>query len=370
MYPNSLGDEPEKTILVAVHLSEETEEEFNYSIEELERLVATAGGIVCACIVQKRESPDPATFIGQGKLEEIRNYLQENPEITVVVFDNDLNPRQARNLDNFLNMKTLDRTEVILDIFAARAQTKESQLEIELAQLEYLMPRLTKMWTHLERQQAGGMGTRGPGETQLETDKRLIRNRAAALRKKIKEVEKHRELLRCGRKRKGNKIVSIVGYTNAGKSTLLRKLSGKDIYVEDKLFATLDPLIRKVYLPEIKQEVLFSDTVGFIKKLPHHLVTSFKSTLEEVVGADLILHVVDISAPDYERQIEAVYDVLDELDVLEKKIITVFNKIDIASDIDISLLEDIYAPFVVVSAIDGQGIDQLLALIVKNLVGY
>ncbi len=368
MYQNTLEHEPEKTILAALHLPDETEEEFNYSIEELEQLVATAGGIVCACFVQNKESPDPATFIGQGKVEEIFNYLQDNPEVSTVVFDNDLNPRQVRNLSKFLNVKILDRTEVILDIFAARAQTKEAQLEIELAQLEYLMPRLTRMWTHLERQ-AGGMGTRGPGETQLETDKRLINNRAAALRKKIKEVEKHRELLRCGRKRKGNKVVSIVGYTNAGKSTLLKKLSGKDIYVEDKLFATLDPVIRKVYLPQIKQEVLFSDTVGFIKKLPHHLVNSFKSTLEEVVCADLILHVVDISATDYERQIEAVYDVLGELDVLEKKIITVFNKIDLAPDADVDLLEDIYAPFVIISAVDGRGLETLQELIVKNLVG-
>ncbi len=356
----------EKVILTALQLPTETAEELEYSLSELERLVHTAGGHVYNCFVQKKAVPIPATYIGNGKLAEIRAYLTDHPEIETIIFDNELNPRQAANIAEKLNIKVLDRTELILDIFAARAQTRESKLEVELAQIEYLMPRLTHRLPQLSRL-GGGIGTRGPGETQLEMDRRKLRRRAGLLRKSIEEVRKHRELMRSSRRRRGKKVVVLVGYTNAGKSTILKKLSKKDVYTEDKLFATLDPLVRSVYLPELAIEVLFSDTVGFIRKLPHHLVDSFKSTLEEVAQADLLIHVVDLLAPNYEAQIEAVYTVLHDLEASAKPLITLFNKIDLAKPLQAEHLQEIYAPALFVSALTGQGLAELLSLVAESL---
>lgn len=352
--------------MAALQLPDETAEELEYSLAELERLVHTAGGHVHNCIVQKRETPVPATYLGQGKITEIKEYLSEHPEIKTIVFDNELNPRQAANLAEQLEIKVIDRTELILDIFAARAQTRESKLEVELAQIEYLMPRLTHRMPELSRL-GGGIGTRGPGETQLEMDRRKLRGRAGLLRKEIKDVMKHRELMRAGRKRRGKKIVALVGYTNAGKSTILKRLSKKEVYTADQLFATLDPLVRAVYLPELQQEVLFSDTVGFIRKLPHHLVNSFKSTLEEVVTADLLIHVVDLTAPNFEEQMEAVFGVLHDLRAVDQQIITVFNKIDVARPANLPELMEIYKPALLVSAKEGLGISQFLSLVAQHL---
>jgi len=358
----------EKVILVGVQLADESDNEFEESLKELDQLVYTAGGVVHHCFTQKREVPDVKTYMGKGKIEEISQYLQTN-EIDLIVFDGELKPKQEQNIMTALNVRVIDRVGIILDIFASRAQTREARIEVECAQLEYLYPRLTHLWQHLERQE-GNIGTRGPGETQLETDKRLVQSKIHQLKREIKAVVKHRAVLRSGRKRRGNKVVSIVGYTNAGKSTLLEALSKKDIYTEDKLFATLDPVIRKVYLSALGQEVLFSDTVGFIRKLPHSLVDSFKSTLEEVVHADLILHVSDSSNSDLDRQIEAVYDVLEELNCLDKQIITVLNKTDLLEDKEcIDLLIDKYQPAIAVSAKEKNGLEDLMNMVSEVLSG-
>ncbi len=354
--------EQEQVIIAAAQFPWENRQELEYSLTELERLVATAGGTVLQSFIQKRERPEAATYLGLGKLAEIKKFIALEPKIQTIVFDNDLNPRQIKNLTEYFERKVIDRTELILDIFAARAQTREAQLEVELAQLEYLLPRLTHLWTNLSRL-GGGIGTRGPGETQLELDRRRLKSRMTMLRRRIREVGQHRDVLRRSRQKKGKKVVSLIGYTNSGKSTLLQALSKKNIYSEDKLFATLDPVIRVVYLPTIKQEVLFSDTVGFIKKLPHHLVNSFKSTLEEVVYADLIIHVVDVSAADFERQIEAVYTVLHDLQAANKKIITVFNKVDLITPEKIPTLLEIYQPAVAISALQKNGLEELLKLV-------
>ena len=283
------------------------------------------GATVTGRFLVRQQKIKAGHYIGTGKAEEISDWIKEN-RVSMVVFDDDLSPAQGRNLENVFEVRVLDRTQLILDIFAQRAQTKEGCLQVELAQHQYLLPRLRRMWTHLERQK-GGIGLRGPGETQLEMDRRRIEDLIRTLKRDLELVRTRRAEQRRGRKRHGWALVSIVGYTNAGKSTLLNRLSGADIFAEDQLFATLDPTTRQVELPN-HEPMLMTDTVGFIQKLPHHLVESFKATLEEVVEADLLVHVVDASHPQVDMQIEAVHTVLDEIGGLEKPMLYVFNKID------------------------------------------
>jgi GTP-binding protein HflX len=297
-------------------------------LEELTRLVDTAGAEVVGRISQHIASPSPATLIGEGKVEEVASEVAAS-DATLVIFDEELSPVQGANLERELKVRVMDRAEVILDIFSTRARSHEAKLQVELAQLEYLLPRLTRMWTHLSRIR-GGIGLRGPGETQLETDRRSIRQKIQGLKAKLKDVEKHRETLRAGR----DPMLSaaLVGYTNAGKSSILRGLSGQhEIVVEDRLFATIDTLTREVDLGE-GQRARVTDTVGFIRKLPHHLVASFRATLEEVRGADVLLHVVDASHPDWEGQMRVVDRVLAELDLADLPLIPVFNKMDAVTD--------------------------------------
>ncbi len=331
------------------------------TLDELEGLVNAAGGIVVERVVQNREKPDPKTYIGQGKVQEIAA-LAAQGLCDLVVFDEELTPSQQRNLEEGLSVKVIDRTRLILDIFASRASTREANLEVELAQLEYLLPRLSGKGKELS-QLGGGIGTRGPGETKLEMDRRRIRDKISMLKRRISEVSDHRALLRGRRRSKGYELISLVGYTNAGKSTLLNTLAHEHVYVADKLFATLDPVTRKVFLPKLEREVLFSDTVGFIRKLPHTLVNSFKATLEEVIHADVLVHVVDASSPTVEEQVNAVFRVLEELTVMSKPMITVLNKLDLIEDKGfVERLKRVYYPAVAVSAREGTGIPELLAL--------
>ncbi len=297
-------------------------------LEELTRLVDTAGAEVVGRVSQHIATPNPATLIGEGKVEEVAAAVAE-AGATLVIFDEELTPVQGANLERELKVRVMDRAEVILDIFSTRARSHEAKLQVELAQLEYLLPRLTRMWTHLSRIR-GGIGLRGPGETQLETDRRIIRKRIQALKGKLEGVERHRENLRAGRDPMLS--VALVGYTNAGKSSILRGLSGQhEIVVEDRLFATLDTLTREVDLGE-GQRARVTDTVGFIRKLPHHLVASFRATLEEVREADMLLHVVDASHHDWEGQMHVVERVLAELDLADRPILAIFNKIDAVPD--------------------------------------
>ncbi len=317
----------ERVILVAVRQSDNdnTEE----SLEELEQLASTAGAVSVARIIQNRESIHPGTYVGKGKLEEIRQLTAEF-DATGIICDDELSPAQMVNLEEALQVKIMDRTLVILDIFAARANTGEGKIQVELAQLKYRSTRLIGLRSSLSRL-GGGIGTRGPGETKLEMDRRLIHDRIGQLKRELADVVTHRELTRNQRKRNGIPVVAIVGYTNAGKSTLLNTLTGADVLEEDKLFATLDPTTRNLIL-ESGQEVLMTDTVGFISKLPHQLIEAFKSTLEEAVYADIILHVVDTSNPHMDAQMHTVYETLGRLGVGDKPIITAFNKVDRLSD--------------------------------------
>jgi GTPase len=297
-------------------------------LEELTRLVDTAGAEVVGRMSQQIAAPSPATLIGEGKVEEVGRAVAD-AGATLVIFDEELSPVQGANLERELKVRVMDRPEVILDIFSTRARSHEAKLQVELAQLEYLLPRLTRMWTHLSRIR-GGIGLRGPGETQLETDRRIIRQRIQGLKAKLKGVERHRENLRAGRDPMLS--VALVGYTNAGKSSVLRALSGQhEIVVEDRLFATLDTLTREVDLGE-GQRARVTDTVGFIRKLPHHLVASFRATLEEARGADVLLHIVDASHPDWEGQIRVVERVLADLELADRPLILVFNKMDLVTD--------------------------------------
>ena len=297
-------------------------------LEELTRLVDTAGAEVVGRITQYIAAPNPATLIGEGKVEEVASEIAAS-DATLVIFDEELSPVQGSNLERELNVRVMDRAEVILDIFSTRARSHEAKLQVELAQLQYLLPRLTRMWTHLSRIR-GGIGLRGPGETQLETDRRMIRRKIQGLKEKLKGVEKHRENLRAGRDPMLS--VALVGYTNAGKSSILRGLSGQhEIAVEDRLFSTLDTLTREVDLGE-GQRARVTDTVGFIRKLPHHLVASFRATLEEARGADVLLHIVDASHPDWEGQMRVVEKVLAELGLADRPVILVFNKMDAVAD--------------------------------------
>ena len=311
------------------------------SLDELALLAETAGAQVVGRTLQRLERPNPATYIGKGKVEEIVALRQELP-YDMVIFDDELSPSQQRNLEEALKAKVIDRTALILDIFARRAQTKEGRLQVELAQHEYLLPRLAGQWSHLERLGAG-IGTRGPGESQLETDRRLIRTRIARLRDQIEEVRRHRQLYRRRRAKQGVSVAALVGYTNAGKSTLLNTLSGATVLAEDRLFATLDPVTRRVELPG-GDHFLLTDTVGFIQKLPTQLVAAFRATLEELTDADLLLHVVDITHPNAADQSQTVEETLRDLEVLDKPRLTLLNKVDLLETEDgrpVSSLRDL-----------------------------
>ncbi len=315
----------EKTILMGLEHDNVTRWDLEESLEELRELANTAGAEVVGVVTQQLEHPTAPFYIGKGKAEEVAK-LCADLGAGSVIFDDELSPAQGRNLEALTSRKILDRTQLILDIFARRARSREGRLQIELAQLQYLLPRLTRMWTHLSRQ-TGGIGTRGPGETQLEVDRRRVQERITRLQRDLEEVRKHRTIQREGRQRHQWPVVAIVGYTNAGKSSLLNRLTSAGVLAEDKLFATLDPTTRQFVLPN-KLKVLFTDTVGFIRKLPHTVVESFKATLEELRSADLLVHVVDISHPQYLGQIAATEHVIRELDADGKQTLLVFNKID------------------------------------------
>ena len=355
-----LGRLEERVILIGVQTA--AEDNVLDSLDELEELAETAGAVTVGRMIQNREAVHPGTYIGKGKIEEVRSLVYAM-DATGVICDDELSPAQLNNLERELDCKVMDRTLLILDIFAARAVTSEGKIQVELAQLRYRSARLVGLRESLSRL-GGGIGTRGPGEKKLETDRRLIRTRISALKQDLAQVEKHRELLRTGRARGKVKTAAIVGYTNAGKSTLLNKLTGASVLSEDKLFATLDPTTRILNLKD-GQQILLTDTVGFINKLPHHLVEAFKSTLEEAKYADYIIHVVDASNPQAEMQIHVVYETLKELGVLGKKIITLFNKQDAPGA---AVLRDFKSDYSLkISARTGEGLDALNDLLEKLL---
>jgi GTP-binding protein HflX len=342
------------------------------SLEELAQLADTAGAEVVGALVQRLTSPNVAYYLGKGKIKELAE-LRREVGYDVVVFDDELSPRQQGNLEQALGVKIIDRTALILDIFAKRAQTHEGRLQVELAQHEYLLPRLAGQWSHLERL-GGGIGTRGPGEAQIETDRRLVRQKIHRLKKEIEQVRKHRALYRRRRTAQGMPIIAIIGYTNAGKSTLLNALSKADAFVEDKLFATLDPITRRLNLLN-KQQVLISDTVGFIQKLPPTIIAAFRATLEELEEAHLLLHVVDITHPNAAQQGATVDKILSELGLGDKPKVTVLNKVDlfVEKEEDISDLvkavEESGQQAVLLSAAKGWGLDNLLQMIERSLTG-
>jgi GTPase len=351
----------ERVFLVGAELKSKAGPDLRDSFAELAELATTAGGEVMGEGIQKMNSFCASTFIGKGKAEQFAERCRE-ADVDTVIFDDELSPAQSRNLEKIFNCKILDRTALILDIFAARARTREGKLQIELAQLQHLLPRLTRFWGHLSRQK-GGIGMRGgEGETQLETDRRRVMDRIAKIERELDVVRRQRSTQRQGRQRNNWALASIVGYTNAGKSTLLNKLTGSDVLVENKLFATLDPTTRRLRLPT-NQNVLLTDTVGFIRKLPHGLVEAFKATLEEVVQADLLLHVVDISHPQAEEQIAAVDAVLKEIGADGKPTLMVFNKLDQLNgngDVLTRFMEK-HPQAVAISAVEGEGITNLIA---------
>lgn len=343
----------ERVLLVGVELQEQ--EDCETSLDELEELARTAGALAVGRVIQKREAIHPGTYIGSGKLEEVRLLLQETGA-TGVICDDELSPAQLRGMEQELECKIMDRTLLILDIFAARATTSEGKIQVELAQLQYRLARLVGLGRSLSRL-GGGIGTRGPGEKKLEMDRRLIKKRISQLKRELEEVKRHRELIRERRKKNAVWVAAIVGYTNAGKSTLLNRLTDAQVLAEDKLFATLDPTTRALKL-DSGQEILLTDTVGFIRKLPHHLIEAFQSTLEEAKYADLILHVADASSPQLEKQLHTVYDTLQQLGIKDKTIITLFNKQDKLQEH--TGFRDRRADYVIpVSARTGQGLGEL-----------
>jgi GTP-binding protein HflX len=348
----------ERAILIGLEKQGVSKWDLQDSLDELAELANSAGAEVVDTVTQKLEKPTAPYYIGKGKAESLKPALQDR-QVTSVIFDDELSPAQGRNLENLLSRKVLDRTQLILDIFAQRARSREGRLQIELAQLQYLLPRLTRMWHHLSRQ-TGGIGTRGPGETQLEVDRRRVQERIGRLERELEAVRKTRAVQRQGRKRHQWPVAAVVGYTNAGKSTLLNLLTGADVVAENKLFATLDPTTRSFVLPN-KQRVLLTDTVGFLRKLPHTLIESFKATLEEVSEADLLIHVVDLSHARVDDQIEAVENVIKELDAHGKQTLIVFNKIDNLPNrelIDIYLRR--FPGSVAISARTGEGVNKLV----------
>ena len=358
-----IGEQQERVILFAAstNASDDTEE----SVEELRELVKTAGAETVGVVIQNRENIHPGTYLGKGKIQELKEMVWESGA-TGVVCDDELSPAQLKNLEDALDTKVMDRTMIILDIFAARAKTREGKIQVELAQLRYRAVRLVGLRNSLSRL-GGGIGTRGPGETKLEVDRRRIHERISQLKSELQDVERHRDVVRKQREQSGTLTAAIVGYTNAGKSTLLNKLTGAGILAEDKLFATLDPTTRALTLPG-GEKVLLTDTVGFIRKLPHHLIEAFKSTLEEAKYSDIILHVVDCSNPQMDMQMHVVYETLRRLDIKDKEIITVFNKVD-RPDAD-TACRDMSADYKVkLSAKTGEGIEELLdlfAIILRN----
>ncbi|MDD2981152.1 MAG: GTPase HflX [Hespellia sp.] len=351
----------ERVILVGVSINDNDDTE--KSLDELEELAATAGAVCVGRVIQNREMIHPGTYIGKGKIEELKELIWEM-DATGIICDDELAPAQLGNLQDILDTKIMDRTLIILDIFATRASTNEGKIQVELAQLKYRQSRLIGLGKSLSRL-GGGIGTRGPGEKKLEMDRRLIKGRIAQLNRELKDVKRHREVTREQRNKNAIPVIAIVGYTNAGKSTLLNKLTGAQIFAEDKLFATLDPTTRNLKLPS-KQEVLLTDTVGFIRKLPHHLIEAFKSTLEEAKYSDIILHVVDTSNPQVDEQMHIVYETLENLEVADKPVITAFNKQDRLEEMPI--LRDFKADYIVkISAKTGEGLDDLQDVIEKVL---
>lgn len=354
----------EKVLLVGVELMGKNARFVEESLEELAFLTSSANAEVTCQTTQRRERIDPACFIGKGKASEIKNLCAEQ-EITTVIFDDDLSPAQQRNLEEIIKCKVIDRTRLILDIFASRARTREGKLQVELAQLTYLLPRLTGKGVTLA-QQVGGIGVRGPGEKKLEYDRRKVEERISKLQKEINKVSEHREQQRQRRQRVPLPIIAIVGYTNSGKTTLLNILTSSHVFVEDKLFSTLDPTIRGLILPN-KEKVLLVDTVGFIHKLPHQLVAAFRATLEEVTSSDLLLHIVDTSHPEFQKQIVAVEKVLQELDALGKPMITIFNKMDLIKNKPLlPRLKRKYKDSISISAKKGWGLDRLYDRIIEH----
>lgn len=358
----------ERAILVSLFTQGLSRFEVDGSLQELERLADTAGAKVVHTLIQKKTRPDAGYYLGSGKAEELSLVVQEH-NANLVIIDSEISPRQQKNLEAIIGVKTIDRTELILDIFAQRAQTKEGKLQVELAQYKYLSPRLIGAGIDMSRQMgggtSGGIATRGPGETKLETDRRVIKKRIQSLENEVEQIRLYRKVQRKKRESQGIITAALVGYTNSGKSTLLNALSDSDVFVEDKLFATLDPTTRRIILPD-HSYLLLSDTVGFIQRLPTSLIAAFRATLEEVSDADIILHVVDSSHPNYREQIDTVYDVLTELDVHEKPIITLFNKTDIVRDSeDISEIMEQHTPCLRISAKERQGFGKLINEIVN-----
>lgn len=346
----------EKLILVGVETGDGYTET---SLAELSELVRTAGAETVSTVIQNLEYPNPATYIGKGKVEEIKDLIYET-DANGIVCDDELSPAQMKNLEDMLDVKVMDRTIVILDIFASRARTSEGKIQVELAQARYALTRLSGFGRSMSRL-GGGIGTRGPGESKLETDRRRIRQRITGLKEELSEVVRRREVTRSQRERTETPVIAIVGYTNAGKSTLLNRLTGADVLSEDKLFATLDPTTRSFALPS-GENVLFTDTVGFIHKLPHHLIDAFKSTLEEAKYADIIAHVVDLSDPDYENHMKVVYETLANLEVGGKPIITLFNKCDLA-EAGIRPIDAKAERSIRISALTGEGLQDFTACI-------
>lgn len=356
----------ERAILVGVITPDETEEQEREYLDELAFLVETAGGKTEKYFTQKLQRPDVRTYVGKGKLEEIIEYVKVE-EIDIVIFDDELTPSQLRNIERELKVRVLDRSNLILDIFASRAQTAQAKTQVELAQLQYLLPRLTRMWTHLERQK-GGIGMRGPGESQIETDRRIILNKVSLLKEKLEIIDRQNETQRRNR---GELIrVALVGYTNVGKSTIMNVLSKSEVFAENKLFATLDTTVRKVVIENLP--FLLSDTVGFIRKLPHHLIECFKSTLAEVKEADILLHVVDISHHSFEDHINTVNDTLKDLESLDKPMIMVFNKVDAyknsehplsINDFKNTWMAKVNTPAIFISATKNEGLTEFRQLL-------
>jgi GTP-binding protein HflX len=370
----------QKTVLVGIVTGGQTEQQLHEYLEELAFLAETAGVITVKKFTQKLPHPDSRTFVGKGKLEEIKRYISLQSDVELVIFDDELTGSQIQNIEKELGVKTIDRSDLILDIFASRAKTAQARTQVELAQYQYILPRLKGMWKHLERQ-GGGVGTRGPGETEIETDRRIVKDKITLLRKRLAEIDQQSF---TQRKERGEFIrVSLVGYTNVGKSTLMNLLSKSEVFAENKLFATLDTTTRKVVFEQTP--FLLSDTVGFIRKLPHHLVESFKSTLDEVREADILLHVVDISHPQYEEQFAVVNKTLAELEANDKPTITIFNKMDkyqeevfdewLEEDVKTDILEDLKQRWqnetngncVFVSAIQKTNVDTLKQTILNKV---
>ncbi len=361
----NLVKEAEKTVLVGLVMKGQSREETEEYLEELAFLVRTAGGEVRKRFIQRLDRPNPKTFVGKGKLEEMKSYVIEN-QIDTIVFDDELSPSQQANLEKELQVKILDRTRLILDIFAMRARTPHARTQVELAQYQYLLPRLKGMWTHLERQR-GGIGMRGPGEREIETDRRIVNKRISDLKKKLAKIDKQKRTQRGNR---GKLVrVALVGYTNVGKSTLMNAMAKAGVFAEDKLFATLDTKVDKIQIGNLS--FLVSDTVGFIRKLPTELVESFKSTLDEIRESDILLHIVDASYPAFEEHISAVNETLSDLQAADKKRILVFNKIDKLSPEDLRGLKKRYrlsdVPVVFISALHKEGFDELRKILYRSV---